>query len=182
MRTVKNMIALFRANLKCICIKITRWKHFSYSPFLRMNADVDIRLDSKSSLSIKKGVLIDPRTVISATDGGHLNIGKMVGLNCNSMIVCHESITIGDNTIMGPNVYIYDHDHVFTSAEGVKRNEYKTSPVIIGQNCWVGAGTIILRGTKLGNNCLVAAGCVLKGKYPDGSVIIQKRNESVISK
>jgi acetyltransferase-like isoleucine patch superfamily enzyme len=47
--------------------------------------------------------------------------------------------------------------------------------VEIGDNSWVGANTIILRGTKIGKNCVVGAGCVISGEYPDNSIITQKR-------
>ena len=82
-------------------------------------------------ISFNKGVLIASNSVVSATDGGRLSFGKMVGINRNSMIMCHDSIRIGANTIMGPGVYIYDHDHVFDSTVGVRRNEYVTAPISI---------------------------------------------------
>ncbi|MBQ0142529.1 MAG: acyltransferase [Prevotellaceae bacterium] len=175
----RNIIALIRGNVQCLCLKLCNGSRLCYHPFLRVMKDVDIRLDAQSKLTIGKGALIDPRCVISSSDGGNLNIGDWVGVNCNSMIMCHDSITIGCNTIMGPGVLIYDHDHDFNSVEGVKRNQYKSSPVTIGRNCWIGAGSIILRGSSLGNNCLVAAGSIVKGDYPDGSVIIQKREEFI---
>ena len=61
---------------------------------------------------------------------------------------------------------------------GLEQNCFKTKPIIVGSNCWIGAQTVILRGTEIGDNCVVGAGSVLKGKYPDGSVIIQKRETS----
>ena len=98
------------------------------------------------------------------------------------MIMCHDKVSIGDNTIMGPGVYIYDHDHVFDSNNGVRRNEYVAAPITIGKNCWIGANTVILRGTTIGDNCLIAAGSVVKGNYADGSVVIQKREEIIKQK
>lgn len=77
---------------------------------------------------------------------------------------------------MGPNVLIYDHDHDFRKEEGLKKLKYKTAPVDIGDNVWIGANTIILRGTKIGNNCVIGAGSVIKGCYPDNSIVVQKRN------
>lgn len=44
----------------------------------------------------------------------------------------------------------------------------------------LGTNTVILRGTHIGDNCVVGAGCVLKGTFPDGSVIVQKRNAEII--
>lgn len=134
------------------------------------------------AINFDKGVLIASNCVISATDGGHLSLGRMVGINRNSMIMCHDRVCIGDNTIMGPGVYIYDHDHVFDSIDGVRRNEYVTAPITIGKNCWIGANTVILRGTTIGDNCLIAAGSVVKGNYADGSVVIQKREEIIKQK
>ena len=181
MKILTDIISALRANLKCLLLKIFQPKAFCYHPFLRMQRNVDIRLLG-GAINFDKGVLIASNGVISATDGGHLSLGRMVGINRNSMIMCHDRVCIGDNTIMGPGVYIYDHDHVFDSIDGVRRNEYVTAPITVGKNCWIGANTVILRGTTIGDNCLIAAGSVVKGNYPDGSVIIQKREEIIKQK
>ena len=141
----------------------------------RIQSNVNVSIDNKSKIYLKRGVLIASNSAISATGGGILYLGKNVGVNRNSMIICHERITIDDNTIMGPGVCIYDHDHVFDSENGVQRNQYVTAPILIGKNCWIGADVVILRGSIIGDNCLIAAGSVVKGKVPSGSVIIQKR-------
>lgn len=181
MKIISDIISAIRANMKCLCLKVFHPKAMCYHPYLRMNGNVEIRLQ-EGVINLGKGILIASNSVISATDGGKLSIGKMVGINRNSMIMCHDRVCIGDNTIKGPGVYIYDHDHVFDSNDGVRRNEYVTAPITIGKNCWIGANTVILRGTTIGDNCLIAAGCVLKGNYPDGSVVIQKREEIIKQK
>lgn len=75
----------------------------------------------------------------------------------------------------GPGVLIYDHDHQFSAESGVVEKEYKTAPIKIGKNSWIGANTIILRGTEIGKNCVVGAGSVIKGKYGDNCLIYQER-------
>ena len=77
---------------------------------------------------------------------------------------------------------IYDHDHDISSAESIHDSGYKTSPVVIGDDVWIGANTVILRGTVIGRDCVVGAGSVLKGVYPAGSVIVQKRTENIYEK
>ena len=104
-----------------------------------------------------------------------------VSLGNNNVVVCHECIIIGKDTITGPNVFIYDHDHVFDYKNGVKKREYTTEAVYIGKNCWIGANTVILKGTMIGDRCVIGAGSVIKGKYADGTVIIQKRDEYTIN-
>lgn len=182
METIVNIMRLIRAHIKCLFLKIINGRRFNYSKLLRMDKNVRIIIRGNSTINLNGGLLINGNTVISATDGGSIMIGKNVGINRNSMIMCHESISIGDNTIMGPSVYIYDHDHKFDSQEGVCRNDFETTPIKIGCKCWIGANTLILKGTVLGDNCLVAAGSIVKGVYPNGSVIIQKRTESVVQK
>ena len=145
------------------------------------------RIFPGSALRCRKGtecvignqLKMDSYATVSVVGKGRLEIGNNVGIGMHNAIVCHEHIKIGDNTILAPNVMIYDHDHIFDPEHGVRIHEYKKSPVAIGKNCWIGANTVILRGTTIGDNCVVGAGCVLKGEYKSGTVIIQKR-ETVI--
>ena len=55
-------------------------------------------------------------------------------------------------------------------------------PITVGDDVWIGANTVILRGTVIGRDCVVGAGSVLKGVYPAGSVIVQKRTENIYEK
>lgn len=88
------------------------------------------------------------------------------------MITAHQSIKIGSNVQIGPNVLIYDHDHDYKSKNS---KLYKSSEVDIGDNVWIAANVVILRGTKIGNDCVVGAGAILRGNYPDNTTIVQKR-------
>lgn len=130
---------------------------------------------SGGKLSIGKAFKMRDGAKIRVRKGAECIIGNKVSVNSNNMIACHERVVIGDNVQLSPNVQIYDHDHDFRAKEGLAALKYKTSPVIIGNNVWIGANSVILRGTKIGDNCVVGAGCVLKGEYPANSVIVQKR-------
>lgn len=78
--------------------------------------------------------------------------------------------------MLGPSVYIYDHDHLFDSESGARRGEFSLGKVIIGNNCWIGANTVILKDTTIGDNCVIGAGSVIKGEIKPGTKVIQKRN------
>ena len=45
-------------------------------------------------------------------------------------------------------------------------------PIHIGDNCFIGCNSIILKGTKLGSGCVVGAGAVVSGEFADNSVIV----------
>lgn len=138
-------------------------------------SNVKIRVRREGKIFLDKNISVNEGTIISALNGGEIKIGKGVSFGVRNIIVSHENVSIGDNTIFGPNVLIYDHDHVFSSKDGVHKQEYVTSPVVIGKNSWIGANVIILKGSVIGDNCVVAAGSVVKGVYDKGTVILQKR-------
>ena len=109
--------------------------------------------------------------------GGVLSIGKKVAFNRNCIIICRKSITIGDNVIFGPNVTIYDHDHVFTDS-GIQPG-YKHGEVIIDRGCWIAAGVTILRNTHIGEGCVIGAGTVVKGNIPPHSLVTSDRGLNI---
>ena len=45
-------------------------------------------------------------------------------------------------------------------------------PIRIGKNCFIGCNAIILKGTELGNGCVVGAGAVVAGEFEPNSVIV----------
>ena len=106
-------------------------------------------------------------------DGGDLNIGSHCFFNTNSSITCMSSITIGDNCKFGNNLVIVDHDHNYRRKDE-SEPEFISTPVSIGDNTWVGANVVILRGTKIGKNCVIGAGSVVKGIISDNSILIKK--------
>lgn len=77
---------------------------------------------------------------------------------------------------------IYDYDHLYSQTEGVNQKEYIYDEVSIGSKCWIGANTVILLRTTIGDNCLIGSGCVLKGNCLADSVFVQKRETKFIQR
>lgn len=75
--------------------------------------------------------------------------------------------------MFGPNVCIYDHDHKY-DAEGFKEG-YRTGAIVIEDHCWIGANVTILRGTHIGEGCVIGAGAILKGDIPEHSLVTPNR-------
>lgn len=110
---------------------------------------------------------------------GSVFIGKNFSMSNNCVITSWESIEIGENVQFGPGVLVYDQDHDYAVVGGLKAEKYKTSPIKIGNGVWIGANSIILRGTKIGDNSVVAAGSVIKGVYGSNLVIYNKREINI---
>ena len=95
-----------------------------------------------------------------------LNNGYM---NTNSEINCSYYIKIGENTIISDNVSIIDNDyHSIYDEKGNKINH--SSPIIIGNNVWIGKNAIILKGVTIGDNSVIGAGSVVTKNIPSNSI------------
>jgi acetyltransferase-like isoleucine patch superfamily enzyme len=100
------------------------------------------------------------------------------GLSKNCHIDGRNGIVFGKNIWIGPCVKIIsmNHDvnnyHEYTVAE----------PIKIGDNCWLGAGSIILPEVELGNHTVVAAGAVVTKSFLEGNQVIGGNPAKVIKK
>lgn len=114
----------------------------------------------------------DRKCLLNVSNGAELIIGDNVGMSSCS-IVATKSIILGNNIRFGGNVVIYDSD--FHSLKAAKRLSQpdpgiKKAPVRIGDNVFIGAHSIILKGVTIGTNAVVGAGSVVAKNIPDNEI------------
>ena len=101
----------------------------------------------------------------------NVHVGKNVFFNFGCTFVDDADITIGDNTLFGPNVSINTAEHPLSPE--LRRNGLQyNKPVHIGNNVWLGAGVIVLAGVTIGDNSVVGAGSVVTKDVPPNSVAL----------
>lgn len=101
-----------------------------------------------------------------------VSIGNNVSFNNDCSITALGEVIIGNDTIFGENVKIYDHNHTFHRDAGLIRSQpMSIGKVVIGNNCWIGSNVTILKGAYIGDNCVIGAGCTIKGKIPSGTLV-----------
>lgn len=131
-------------------------------------------------LSIGEGALIGPQVTLTAGISPHqemvtcpvVSIGRRCVIGRGTHIVGHFSIDLGDDIQTGPNVYITDQNHTYRDHDApVGWQPPVEKAVAIGAGSWLGAHVVILPGTQLGRNTVVAAGAVVRGTFPDYAVI-----------
>jgi acetyltransferase-like isoleucine patch superfamily enzyme len=137
-------------------------------------------LYGESSIHIGAGTLIASWVTLAAGYGPGqadvpvraLVIGDRCLVNVRCGIVAHESIEIGDDVWFGQGVYITDANHGFEDLDvpiGKQLGEHQ--PVSVGRGSWLGHGAVILPGARIGRQCVVAAGSVVRGEVPDHSIV-----------
>jgi acetyltransferase-like isoleucine patch superfamily enzyme len=131
-------------------------------------------------LSIGDEVLIGPNVCLTAGIGPDqemlsapvVSIGKRCVIGRGSHIIGHWSIHLGDEIQTGPYVYITDQNHSYEDIDApIGWQKPTEGAVSIGSGSWLGANVVILPGTTLGKNTVVAAGAVVRGTFPDHVVL-----------
>ena len=175
-----NLVSCGVTLVKLSFLKLFHWRTLAFHPVVRFSPHVRFSVDGTSRATIGKKAIARSGTKLIATAGGELTIGSHSGFGYYCIVVCRHRITIGNHVYIGPNVLIYDHDHTFRTENGVRAKGFDCAPVTIGDNTWIGANTVILRGTTIGRECVIGAGSVVKGHVPDHTILIQKR-ETIMS-
>lgn len=112
---------------------------------------------------------IDDRSQLDIALANGLRIGKDFQMMDQCILdPSHCSlIEIGDRVTLAPRVYILAHDASTKRALGYTR----IAKVRIGDDVFIGAGSIILPGISIGNKVIVGAGSVVTKSVPDGCVV-----------
>jgi maltose O-acetyltransferase len=118
----------------------------------------------------KTGNKIKVETPFYCDYGINIEVGENFFANYGCIILDVNKVKIGKNCMMAPNVGIYSATHPVRAEERYNGVELGL-PVTIGDNCWLGAGSIICPGVTIGNNVVVGAGAVVTKDFGDNVVI-----------
>ncbi len=131
---------------------------------------------------IKFGSDINIRSYCSFLVGNsaELILGNNVFMNNYCSVNCLEKIEIGENTLFGEGVKLYDHNHEYSTKPEfkVEHQRFRTAPIKIGKNCWLGSNVTILKGVTIGDNTIIGAGCLIYKNVP-ANTIIKNKTETI---
>lgn len=124
------------------------------------------------NIDIGNNAQIRSNAVIRAGKKSSIKIGNSFFANKGLSINALGNIQIGNNTIFGEDIKIYDHNHGFKENDkNIQDQPYSIGNVSIGNNCWIGSNSVILKDVSIGNNCIIGANCVVYKSIPDNTVI-----------
>lgn len=117
---------------------------------------------------------IHPTAIIR--EGEYVTIGDNCLINHNCLIQAGKSpagyIKIGNYVHTGVNVMMMAFNHGFYTRDiPTKEQDYFEAPIIINDDVWIGAGSIILSGVTIGKGAIIAAGAVVNKDVPDYAIV-----------
>lgn len=177
---IKNFISVVYSFFYFLFLKIFVGSNFKYFALQRFSPGSRISFFKNGKVYLGRAVRAHCGVKLRSMSNGVLEIGCNTSINYGCIISCMGNISIGEGVEFGPYVLVYDHDHKFRSKKGLKEGLYVIGKVEIGDNTWVGANSVILKGSRIGKNCVIAAGSIVNGVIPDNTIFVQKRKSDFI--
>ena len=122
------------------------------------------------SVVMGKGVSVGVLAKIYAK-GGRIDIGEDSLIGAGSIIESRSEILVGPNTLIAEYVTIRDQDHDFEDTRLLAASGFRTSPICIGKNVWIGAKATITRGVSIEDNAVIGANAVVTKNVPENAVV-----------
>jgi maltose O-acetyltransferase len=111
------------------------------------------------------GLGCEVRAPLRVDFGYNIRLGDRVFVNYNAVMLDVAAITIGDDTLIGPNVQLLTPTHPLDPR--LRREKWESGrPITIGRNVWLGGGVIVCPGVTIGDDAVVGAGSVVTRDLP----------------
>jgi len=130
-------------------------------------------------IHIGAGTMFGPQITLSAgmvpgqrmVSDPVISVGDRCLFGKGSGIVGHLQIVIGNDVWTGHHVYITDQNHGYDDLSlPISMQVMPERPVSIGDGSWLGHGTVVLPGARIGRHVVIGANSVVTGHIPDHSV------------
>lgn len=142
----------------------------SHSSFNLQGNYFNLEISEQAIIGVDGHVTFNSFSTIEIAHGAQFLAGARVSFNTNCVVRCHNKIEIGKDTMFGDGVKIYDFNHTYTNYH-VEKLSFKSSPIKIGANCWIGSNSVILKGVTIGDNVIIGAGCTIYKDIPANSIV-----------
>ena len=124
------------------------------------------------NIKLGQNVIIYPDVMFFGD--GQIEIGDNVAIGNGTIIYASKEggVSIGNDTMIAAQCYIIDTDHGIKKNTLIRKQSNVVSSIKIGEDVWIAAGVKILRGSSLGDGCVIGAQSVVKGNFLPNSVSV----------
>jgi acetyltransferase-like isoleucine patch superfamily enzyme len=155
-------------------VQLLAWLGYAGSRDVHLDGDVRIThapgVTMGPRVHLCRGVKLEPSQLEGSTDFGRIELGEHVFVGERTTIVSHERIVVGDRTMIAHNCSLMDFNHGVAAGGPPSRLPGRTAEVVVGEDCWLGAGVIVLAGVRIGAGTIVGAGSVVTKSLPESVI------------
>jgi len=144
-------------------------------PTAKISALADIEVSTRGTpITIGARTMVDAFVKIKPAGGsGAVTIGADCAINSGTVMYTGNGIAIGDAVLIAANCTLAPTNHAFGDrAKRIRDQGFQPSRggIVIGDDVWLGANTVVLDGAVIGQGCVIAAGSVVRGELEPYSI------------
>ena len=109
--------------------------------------------------------------ICACNQNASIQIGDRSTIGNYTFIYASEKISIGNDCMIAPFVYIVDSNHKMTAGIRMNLQDNETKPIRIGDDVWIGAKAVILSGVDIGDGAIISAGSVVTENVMPNSIV-----------
>lgn len=159
----KSLIQVFRRSK----IRRRRKKYIMLDKHVILGKSIEIHRHNKTSVLFigRDSSIYNSVRFYLDSDKANVSIGKNTYINDRTEIKCQERISIGDNCAVSWDVLIMDTDYHSLDSKP------KSEPITIGNHVWIGCRVTILKGVKIGDGAVIAAGSLVNSDVEPNTLV-----------
>lgn len=134
-------------------------------------------VDSSSKVIFEGEAYFETHIIIRCLDGSNIQLGKGIFIGDYSTIRASKNayIKIGNDTMISQGVKLISTNHAYINKDILIKNQdiiEQKKNITIGDDCWLGAGSVVLPGVNIGNGVVVGANSVVTKDVPEYAIVL----------
>lgn len=158
-------------------VRLSGARHIRHTGRLVIEDGAEVQGLSRGGIELGAGVSIGARSAIRPSSyyggdvGESLRMGDRSSIATGCFIGCSGAIDIGADVMLGPGVQLHAENHRFDDTGApIKGQGVERLGIVIEDDCWIGAGSIVTAGVRIGRGSVVGAGSVVTRDVPPYSI------------
>lgn len=148
------------------------WRVRGANVAAKVRVGASCRITRPWCLSVGQRVQFEHDVFVKITDdAARLTLGGHVFVGCGTEFDVSKSVIIGNNVLIAPGCFITDHTHLHRAGASIASQGCESTPVVIGDDVWLGAHSIVLAGVTIGQGAIVAANSVVTGNVDAMTIV-----------
>ena len=149
---------------------ILRARGVRAGPRLYVEGQVDVT--APRSVQLGADVHLSKGVCLAALPSGRITIGDRSYISRGTVILCHQSVTIGPDALISYMCHITDVGHGTAPGTPMREQPVESKPVTIGADVWIGAGASVLPGVTIGDGAVIGARAVVTKDIPPNAIAV----------